>query len=137
MAGWLTFSLYDWTDPNISCVLLVSLDVKAGLWHGDTKLPSGLVNAAESIKQYGMGSHLSKPETERIVQQLVMNFVFEEETQELSVRRGGNDKFSVSYIKQGPEAENVLSGRKKIQLEYRTKASKKRVMMVVRRTNCS
>ncbi len=115
--------------PNsLSLSLSLSLNLKAGLWHGDTKLPSGLVKAADSMNQYGMGSHLSKPETERIVQQLVMNFVFEEETQELSVRRGGNDKFSVSYIKQGTEAENVFMGRKTIQLEYRTKTKKKVVM---------
>ncbi len=108
-----------------------SFDRKAGLWYGNSKLPSGLVNAADSMQQYGMGSHLSKPEAERVVQQLVMNFVFEEETQELSVRRGGSDKFSVSYIKQGPEAENVLMGRKKIKLEYRTKTPKKKVMRVI------
>ncbi len=109
--------------------LTLSLNLEAGLWHGDTKLPSGLVKAADSMNQYGMGSHLSKPETERIVQQLVMSFVFEEETQELSVRRGGSDKFSVSYIKQGTEAENVFMGRKSIQLEYRTKI-KMKVMVV-------
>ncbi len=86
------------------------------------------MKAANTMDQYGCGAHLTRLETERIAQQLVMSFVFEEETQELSARRGGSDKFSVSYIKQGTEAENVLMGRKTIQLEYRTKA-KKKVMM--------
>jgi superfamily II DNA helicase RecQ len=76
----------------------------------------------DQLQLYGSGSHHSKIEAERLLQQMVLHRFLDEETCELSTG------FSAEYVKEGPDAHALRSGKKALVLTYRTtnKGRKKR-----------
>jgi superfamily II DNA helicase RecQ len=73
----------------------------AAFWRGDAKVSPGVNRVAQKCEAYGGGSSFSKSEAERIVQQMVLRFVLDEENVVV-----GREGFTASYVREGVRARD-------------------------------